>query len=245
MDAALLPHLQDLDAFADEQGWSRFEKFNWYLYPTEIHVNPRSQGRGILTPESLYIFSSNMPLCTLRIPQRERVFSQLANLIENSIHPIIETAGCGAHTGMWFFDPFHNIYTCAEQVGKAHLAVGTFAGGTPAIGNNSIQKWHARHVGSVEACSKCAYAFFCGGGCANAALTETGTLFAPRCFGIQKAFEMAATEFVQEAFKSGQLNRDMGKKMAKNWVLPLVDQRVVQARLSGECYLEKHAQSLC
>jgi uncharacterized protein len=196
-DVALCSEISEIEAMAVRLGWADAPNFTWTVVPLENHLNRMASAAGDVSSIELNKLISEKNLRCVRPPHRDRALAQLESLLEVPIHALIETSSCGAHTGMWFFDPYHRIYSCAEQVGTPELAVGTYEGGALHIDRDSAEIWKGRHVGSVEECSRCGYAFFCGGGCANAARLETGTLFAPRCFGIKEVFDQAASQFAK------------------------------------------------
>jgi uncharacterized protein len=202
VDVTLCSELAELEALATRLGWSSSPYFTWTVVPLEDHVNKAATGGGSVSAPTLNDLMLSKGLACLRPPHRDRAMYQLEALLDGPIYPLIETSACGAHTGMWFFDPFHQIYSCAEQAGRAEFALGTYTDGIPNIDAQRAQKWKARHIGSVTECSRCGYAFFCGGGCANAARLESGNMFAPRCFGIKEVFDQAASEFAMAAMLS-------------------------------------------
>lgn len=71
---------------------------------------------------------------------------------------------CGAHEGMYIFDPFGEIYTCWEMVGKKEYTVGTYNKNLK-INNVEMELWHAKNIGNKAGCKNCVYSLICGGGC--------------------------------------------------------------------------------
>jgi uncharacterized protein len=234
-DAALIESLDTLEALAVRHGWTASQRFYWHAAPMEAHM---STGNGLnrqsTFPEVLYDNVTSRKLCTIRPPYRDDVIAQLDSLMAGPINRFARTSSCGAHTGMWFFDPLGDIYACAEHAGRREYAVGRFDNRGPTIPEANMSAWYGRHVGTVDACSQCGYALFCGGGCANAALQESGTMMSPRCFGIQQVFDKCALSF-RESLGSEASNANAGSH-----VRPVNQDAQVRARLSTEEYVQAY-----
>lgn len=88
--------------------------------------------------------------------------------------------GCGAHTSLVIYDPHGNIYPCYESVGSPQHAIGVY---NPRLkfDEKKRQLWRSRTVFTIPECRQCNLAFFCGGGCAMMAYTETGSIIKPHC----------------------------------------------------------------
>ena len=54
---------------------------------------------------------------------------------------------------------------------------------------DALAKWIGKNISKVDACSKCKYAFFCGGGCMAGALREGRGYNSPHCDGYPKLFQ--------------------------------------------------------
>jgi len=111
----------------------------------------------------------------------------------NSKKMAFQTEFCGAQTGMYIFDPYGDLYTCWEVVGMDEQKVGRYDNGLE-IAENEILKWQGRNITTVEACSKCKYAFFCGGGCEAHALFEGKGHRASFCDSFPKVFQKVLSE---------------------------------------------------
>ncbi len=237
VDGILCSQLSELEALAVRLGWSNSPNFTWTVVPLEDHVNKSATSGGNVSSMALNELITSKGLVCLRPPHRDRALSQLEALLEAPIFPLIETSACGAHTGMWFFDPFHRIYSCAEQAGKREFALGTYEGGVPNLDRPRAEMWKARHVGSVQECSRCGYAFFCGGGCANAARLESGTMFAPRCFGIKEVFDQAASDFATATLLTTANSKCPVIRCGDLWVKSLNSDDFVRAGLTPDNYV--------
>ena len=60
-----------------------------------------------------------------------------------------------------------------------------------------LNNWYGRNISTTPACSKCKYAFFCGGGCQAHALSEGRGYKSPYCDGYPKLFhEVVSDTFI-------------------------------------------------
>ena len=104
---------------------------------------------------------------------------------------------CGAQDGMFIFDPYGDLYTCWEVVGMERYKVGTY-GEKVVMDKEELDNWRGRNISTVPACSKCKYAFFCGGGCEAHALLEGRGPRSPYCDGFPPVFRTVVLEAYKE-----------------------------------------------
>ena len=84
---------------------------------------------------------------------------------------------CGATGNNKLIDPYGDIYSCLEEVGKKDRRVGFIDQEKRELKDAPLmEEWKNRTVKNMEECLKCEYALICGGGCAVAALRYTGSL---------------------------------------------------------------------
>lgn len=95
---------------------------------------------------------------------------------------------CGAQNGMYILDPCGDIYACWELVGQDQYIVGNYKDRV-IFDDEALGKWVGKNISKVDACSKCKYAFFCGGGCMAGALREGRGYNSPHCDGYPKLFQ--------------------------------------------------------
>ncbi|MBU6998501.1 MAG: radical SAM protein [Theionarchaea archaeon] len=90
---------------------------------------------------------------------------------------------CNAHTTLLFYDPLGDIYACGEAVGHPEHVIGKYI---PALRfNDTYSHWRNRTVFAIPECTECNLAFFCGGGCAYKAYTETHSIYSPYCENVK------------------------------------------------------------
>lgn len=103
------------------------------------------------------------------------------------------TEFCGAQTGMYIFDPNGDLYSCWEVVGMNEHKIGRYNKELE-IDISELDKWQGRNITTVESCSICKYAFFCGGGCEAQALFKGKGPRSPYCDSFPKTFENVLSE---------------------------------------------------
>ena len=109
--------------------------------------------------------------------------------------PMLRESFCSAHTGMYIFDHFGDIYACWERTGDPSIRVGHIKeDGTLDMNLPILQTWRTRTVTSNPVCGKCRYALHCGGGCAVLAQRKTGELHMNYCDGFSSRFRANVAE---------------------------------------------------
>lgn len=117
--------------------------------------------------------------------------------------PVLKECFCSAHTGMYIFDAFANIYACWERTGDPSLRIGAVRDdGTVWVNQAVLAQWRTRTVASNPVCRHCRYALYCGGGCAIKAFARTGQLNTNCCDGFASVFRAGVAEAYM-AYESG------------------------------------------
>jgi uncharacterized protein len=112
---------------------------------------------------------------------------------------VANTAYCGAQTKMYVFDRVGDIYACWERTGNPAMRIGRIdEEGGILVNDRNHAAWRGRSITSNETCVRCAYATFCGGGCAAIAEEKTGDSLSPYCDGFQQRFRMTAAQVYGE-----------------------------------------------
>ena len=112
----------------------------------------------------------------------------IRNVLEGKGLMPFKSVFCSAQTSMMLFDPYGDIYTCWETVGMDQHKVGSYRNGVEFY-EKELEKWYGRNISKTPACSKCKYAFFCGGGCQAHALAEGRGYNSSYCDGFPKTFQ--------------------------------------------------------
>ena len=199
IDKKNIDSLPKLAKIIIEKGWANYNNFSAYTSP--IHPTPNTDAKTLFTswtltkaidrlrsefPEMDVIArpSDRDKLKTARIFSGKDVSNPLGHL--NSTY-------CGAHTGMYIFDPRGDIYACWEITGDSRVRIGHHADGKVQF-NEQNYAWRSRNTTTNPVCKKCRYSLYCGGGCAVLADSDHGTMFSNHCDGFQSRFRSAVAE---------------------------------------------------
>ena len=104
---------------------------------------------------------------------------------------------CGAQGNMLVFDPYGDLYTCWEVVGRKEFCVGQFAPQL-SINDEKISLWRNRNILTNKICSNCEYALLCGGGCVGKAALSSKTFDSVFCDNFQDSFRAIAGRVAKE-----------------------------------------------
>lgn len=121
----------------------------------------------------------------------DRIKAQVRKIFDEQYDPLpsFRASYCGAHSNMYIFDSFGDIYACWEHTGDAKIRIGKIeSDGRVDLNVDMNQMWRGRTVASNPVCSRCRYALYCGGGCAIRALELTGKFNMNFCDAFQKRF---------------------------------------------------------
>lgn len=193
-------NLHLLPAVAEEffrRGWSDHPGFSAYTAP--VHGEPKDGAKTTFNSWQLGQALAELQRQHPRVRkighgddslvQRVRgIYSSRANPM-----PSFKSDFCGAHTTMYIFDAFGDIYACWERTGDPSIRVGRVAEDGAVFMNAALmEKWRSRSVVSNPVCRKCRYAPYCGGGCAVLAEEKQGDIHANFCDGFAKRFRHSA-----------------------------------------------------
>lgn len=173
----------------EEQGWSTSSLFSVYAAPVRSYSD-KVERSDCITPLSLdrEIASLKQTVEAARIlaGPDDSIKQQARRLFRGEGNPLpeLKESFCSAHTGMYIFDCFADIYACWEKTGDPAVRVGRISpAGQLRMNDAILRQWRARSVASNSVCAKCRYALNCGGGCAILAQHNSGTTNANFCDG--------------------------------------------------------------
>lgn len=127
---------------------------------------------------------------------------------------VANTTYCGAQTKMYVLDRVGDIYACWERTGDPSMRIGRIdEDGGVLVNDRNHAAWRGRNITTNETCVRCAYATFCGGGCAAIAEEKTGDALSPYCDGFQQRFRMTAAQIYGEHIRGAPLG-DANKRAA-------------------------------
>jgi uncharacterized protein len=111
------------------------------------------------------------------------------------VGPTYRESFCSAHSRLYMFDAFGDIYTCWEHTGDPKIRIGHVdEDGRLDMQIQTEALWRSRTVASNPVCSKCRYALQCGGGCAAIAMTQTGKFLTNYCDGFGQRFRASVAD---------------------------------------------------
>jgi uncharacterized protein len=226
-------NISQLDRLADEMnrlGWLANPRFTANVSP--IHAsNDKTEKATTFDSYELGVELSRRarerPLLRHFATPTDRLRAKVSSVLNGTADPrgYHSPTYCGAHTSMYVFDPFGDIYACWERTGDERVRIGYLGpdgavfpakseSTTPApIGRKllpiakaepiGIDAWRGRTVSSNSTCRKCRYALHCGGGCAAQALNVKNKYLTNYCDGFQSSFRAAAAD-AYLAFERGE-----------------------------------------
>lgn len=90
--------------------------------------------------------------------------SKITKSMKTGNKVLLSPTYCAAFSGSYLFDPYHNIYSCWETLGRKDTIVGKYNKETVSF-NTNHEKMHSINVGKSPKCNNCKYVFLCRGGC--------------------------------------------------------------------------------
>jgi uncharacterized protein len=181
LDRENMTVLPELAHFAAGRGWTRNSRFKTQL-GRNYELHDCQPGR-----EKLYTraqFHREIYKLMQEHPEIEEfhrpAFSFAKFLFDSGSLPDPLFDACPACKSEWAFDYTGRIYPCTATVGKQDEELGTFFPDVR-LDSEKAAEWQSRDVASIEACSECAFAPLCGGGCGSVAKNRAGTIHAPDC----------------------------------------------------------------
>ena len=194
-------NIETLPALAAEmmsQGWDKYP--NWSAYTAPIHAsNEKTERKSTFTSWGL-----DKALEELRqVHPDMRIIDRPDDALKNQARGIFATEGlpmhrgqfCGAHSSMYIFDAFGDLYACWERTGDQKIRIGNIEPhGELNLSEFVINAWRSRSVANNAICRQCRYALHCGGGCAVLAEGRRGTLSANFCDGYAARFRAMVAE---------------------------------------------------
>jgi len=208
-----------LPEFAAEviaRGWHQSSGFSIYTAP--ITNSSRS-----VTMEQLrkrYFTSWELDQALTELREREpavRVIFRPTDEMQARAFAIFDTRGgglsslrtsfCGAHSGMYIFDAFGDVYACWERTGDSSVRLGRILeSGDLELSTGMVRLWRSRTPASNPTCRKCRYALHCGGGCAVLAEGRNGKIHSNHCDGFAERFRYSVAEAYMAYVSGRRLN---------------------------------------
>ena len=195
-----LPELAD---YLVAQGWADYKGFSVYTAPihaANAHTDLETTMSSWQLDQALDELREVHPNMAVIARPDDGMQARVQRLFGEETDPIaiFKSSFCGAHTGMYVFDPLGDIYSCWEKTGNPAIRVASIAPDGSLDWVEKTQKmWRSRTVASNPTCRKCRYALHCGGGCAALAMSHRDEFFTNFCDGFQARFRHAVSEAYQ------------------------------------------------
>lgn len=197
---------------ADEfvrQGWDRYPNFSSQV-ATIRASNDKTDAKATFNTWQLHKRLAEMraehPSLEIIGEVDDAIKNQARRVFTQRGLPAFKSSFCAAHTGMYIFDAFGDIYACWEKTGDARIRIGSVdEQGEPHLQAEMIAQWRSRHVASNPVCLKCRYNLFCGGGCAVLAQDHGGDFYRNFCDGFAHRFREAVADTYLEVSQGKQV----------------------------------------
>ena len=202
-DANNFKEIKKLKHMFEEAGYSKSRLFSFNT--AMLNNDNEDSDRTDISYVSREKFNRMYVEMGLDIPHQDYgLYSKIITAIKNKTCIKFHSIFCGVQSGSYILDPYGDIYTCWETVGKTEYVLGKY---TPSIEwNDRVKNWQGRNIGNTPKCSCCKYALLCGGGCLAKALKHKGNFKASYCDGYNDIFRLSANRAYNSAIKYGIIN---------------------------------------
>jgi uncharacterized protein len=204
VDRTNVDELEALAAFFEERGWTKNTGFSAYaaaIHATNGKTEKKTTFNSHQLSEALGEMRGRNPLMHRIGRPDDAMRKNLRALLKHASDPLpmMRSSYCGAHSGMYIFDAFGDIYTCWERTGDKNIRIGWVdETGEAQFVADRLKEWRSRNVSSNDTCGQCRYSMYCGGGCAVLAEDLHGTMFGNYCDAFARRFRQTASEIYAE-----------------------------------------------
>jgi uncharacterized protein len=196
-------NIQHLPALAEDfvaRGWDKSPYFSVYTAPIRAE-NDKTDAKTTFDTwgldRALTELANHDPKMEILGRPDDKIREQARRIFRepSTAMPSFRESFCSAHTRMYIFDAFADIYACWEKTGDPTIRIGHVEGdGTVTLNTTVNTLWKSRTVATNPVCRRCRYALHCGGGCAVLALGSTGRYHANFCDGFAARFRSNVAE---------------------------------------------------
>lgn len=199
-DANNFAEIRKLERIFSEAGYSESKLFSFNT--AMLNDENKDSDRADISYVSREEFNRMYSDSGLDIPHQDYgLYSKILTAIRNKTCIRFHSVFCGVQSGSYILDPYGDIYTCWETVGKPEYVIGKYSPET--AWNDSIRNWQDRNTGNTPKCSCCKYALLCGGGCLAKALKFGGSFSASYCDGYSDIVRLSVNRAYDSAAKAG------------------------------------------
>lgn len=201
LDKLNIHYVPRLASVFKEYGWTSHPNFSVYSAPITPSNDKTDRKTTFntwqLDTELTKMRSVNDDLVHIQRPD-DRIIAAARRIFASEgadQRPAYRESFCSAHTGMYIFDAFADIYACWERTGDASIRIGHISqDGSVSLNVPELEQWRDRTVASNPVCSKCKYALQCGGGCAVLAASANGSYHSNYCDAFATRFKASVSE---------------------------------------------------
>ena len=210
LDRLNVLQLPELVEEIERRGWWGYERFHVYtapVRPENDNVDKRTTFNSGELGKALRALGETHSAVARVVRPTDEIKSHARRVFDatRSGPPALRESFCGAHTGMFVFDAFGDIYACWERTGDPEVRIGVInPDGTVTLNHSVHDLWRSRTVATNPVCNRCRYAFNCGGGCAVLAAAKTGQYHMNYCDAYSFRFRTAVAEAYAE-YEAGAL----------------------------------------
>ncbi len=207
VDKTNIDHLQKLAKEITQRGWDQYSNFSAYSATVDAINSTTNPKFGLSSGElerSIMNLRKEYPEMQVIDYPHHGLMNQVRSIFNNKTFPNFRSSYCKAHTGMYIFDSFGDIYSCWEHAGDKRFRIGYISQDKNLKFSPLLKMWQNRTVVVNPQCKRCPYALYCGGGCAVKAARHAGTYdngisFKQNfCDGFANEFRRAAVNAFQE-----------------------------------------------
>lgn len=175
--------LKELQQIFEERGFTKDKRFSFYTKSVDECSNRKNKELSDMdiVKQVKFFPDKTQNMCTNS--QYYFIFQELEAIFSpKRKFGNFKTQFCGANGSNKLIDPYGDVYSCLEEVGKKERRVGFIDKENKKIVHTPLfEEWATRTVQNIPECSECSYALICGGGCGIAAFRNKGSIKSPWC----------------------------------------------------------------
>ncbi|WP_455961260.1 radical SAM protein [Bacteroides bouchesdurhonensis] len=194
--------MQRLKQVFRERGFYNFKTFYFY---TALLCDPRnkmkkqSEGKDEERERHNHIDYLSREKMVEKLKKEKFPFAMQNNGIYNKIYNALVASSkirfnaifCCSQSNSYILDPYGEIYTCWDTVGKRERVLGNYLNSI-VWNKKELEHWHTRNISTISKCKECKYALFCGGGCMGLVLNNDEDFTSNICDGYPTIFKIYA-----------------------------------------------------
>jgi uncharacterized protein len=194
------------------RGWDKHPHFSIYAAPIRAendNTDAKSTFNTWELDQAIAELHEQHPRTVVISRPDDSIKQQARQIFSDSGAPLptFRESFCSAHTRMYIFDAFADIYACWDRTGDPTVRIGqVHEDGSVTLNTTVNHLWRSRTVASNPVCRNCRYALHCGGGCAVLALGKTGTYHSNFCDGYASRFRASVADAYSEHLRGEDLN---------------------------------------